>query len=45
MSQINPFHWIFFFWGYEKDQGFRPKVGSVVELCAEINSTVACVTP
>jgi hypothetical protein len=32
------FDGVFFFWGYEKDQGFRPKVGSVVELRA-------CVAP
>jgi hypothetical protein len=35
----------FFFWGYIKDQVFHPKVGSVVELHAGINSAVASVTP
>jgi hypothetical protein len=33
------------FWGYVKDQVFRPKVGSVVELCARISNAVASVTP
>jgi hypothetical protein len=35
----------FFSWGYVKDRVFRPKVGSVVELRARINSAVASVTP
>jgi hypothetical protein len=35
----------FIFWGYVKDQEFRPKVGSVVELRARINNAVASVTP
>jgi hypothetical protein len=34
-----------FFWGYVEDQIFHPKVGSVVELGARINSAVASVTP
>jgi hypothetical protein len=35
----------FFFWGYVKDQVFRSKIGSVVELRARINNAVASVTP
>jgi hypothetical protein len=35
----------FFFWDYVKDQVFRTKVGSVVELRARINNAVASVTP
>jgi hypothetical protein len=35
----------FFFWDYVKDQVFRSKIGSVVELRARINNAVASVTP
>jgi hypothetical protein len=35
----------FFFWGYVIDQIFSPKVDSLVELRARINSAVASVTP
>jgi hypothetical protein len=34
----------FFLWSYANDQVFRPKVFSVVELSARINSSVASVT-
>jgi hypothetical protein len=32
------------FWGYAKDQIFRPKVGSVVEFLERMNSAVSSVT-
>jgi hypothetical protein len=35
----------FFLWGYVKDYAFRPKVGSVVQLRARINSAVASDIP
>jgi hypothetical protein len=35
----------FFFWDYVKDQVFRTKVGSLVELRARINNAVASETP
>jgi hypothetical protein len=38
-------NWIFFFWDYVKDQIFRPKVDSVVELRAGINNATASATP
>jgi hypothetical protein len=37
----------YFFWGYARVKGqiFRPKVCSVVELCAWVNSEAPSVTP
>jgi hypothetical protein len=35
----------FLLWGCVKDQVFRPKIGSVVEFPARINSAVASLTP
>jgi hypothetical protein len=35
----------FFFWGYVKNQVFRSKIASAVELRARINNTVASGTP
>jgi hypothetical protein len=42
-SDISP--WDILFWGYIKDQAFRPEVGSVVEFLARMNIALASVTP